>query len=443
MATNDSPYWIYFASMLVIWLVYMLIRVRKHTRNQKLLRQVVQHKLTEPVSLHPVINTNRCIGCQACVYACPEREYGPVLGLIKGKAALIKASECIGHGACYTSCPVDAITLVFGTAQRGVDIPHVKPNFETNLPGVLVAGELGGMGLVRNAFNQGRQAIESIQQMIQAGSSDADLDVVIVGAGPAGIAASLSAKKNNLKFRTVEKDTLGGSITHYPRNKVVMEFPADLPLVGRMDLRVATKQEFLKKLKKIVNANELNIGFNEKVVKVNLLPDKKAGFSITTTRKTYRTKTVLLAIGRRGSPRRLDIPGEELPKVVYKLNESEQYQGKHVLVVGGGDSALEAADDLASQPDTTVTLSYRQNEFGRAREFNRTRILDAEKEKRLSILYQSNLTEIQENRVMLDHKGTRVEVLNDAVIVCAGGEMPTTFLRDVGVRLETRYGTPI
>lgn len=443
MTTADSPYLFYFASMLVIWLVYMLIRVRKHTRNHKLLKQVIKNNLTEPVSLHPVINTNRCIGCQACVYACPEREYGPVLGLIQGKAALIKASECIGHGACYASCPVDAITLVFGTARRGVEIPHVKPNFETNVPGILIAGELGGMGLVRNAFNQGRQAVESIDLMIQEQQIAAELDVLIVGAGPAGIAASLAAKEKGLKFETVEQDTLGGSILHYPRNKVVMDTAAALPMVGDLDLGVSTKQDFLQILERIIDNTGLRIKFKEQVKEVKAIHSNGLGFSVRTSKKTYSTKTVLLAIGRRGTPRQLGVPGEELAKVAYKLNDPEQFQGKQVLVVGGGDSALEAATSLAEQPDTRVTMSYRGTTFIRAREENRVKLAAQVEKGKVDIYYRSTIEKINENCVIIDHDDALTKIRNDAVFICTGGDMPISFLHHIGVNLETRYGTPL
>ena len=169
--------------------------------------------LTEPLSLHPVVDPLGCIGSGSCAKVCPEQ----ALGIIDGKAQLTNPAACIGHGACAAACPVSAITLVYGTERRGVDIPLVKPNFETNVPGIFIAGELGGMGLIRKASEQGRQAMRSIAKRPR---SAAPLDVVIVGAGPAGIAAGLGAIERKLRYRLIEQEAdLGGAIYHYPRKR--------------------------------------------------------------------------------------------------------------------------------------------------------------------------------------------------------------------------------
>ena len=160
------PYLSYAVPLAVIVLIVTLRRARKHRLNAAIHFESVEAGLSAPPSLHPVIDHLSCIGCESCVHACPEYPAHTVLGVIRGKAHLVRPSDCIGHGACKTACPVDAIRLVFGTAERGVDIPQVTPTFETNVPGIFVAGELGGMGLIRNAVEQGQQAIENIAKTV-------------------------------------------------------------------------------------------------------------------------------------------------------------------------------------------------------------------------------------------------------------------------------------
>jgi len=390
--------------------------------------------LTEPPSLHPVIDPAACLGCGSCVEACPEQN---VLGLIDNKAELIGPTHCIGHGACKTACPADAIELVFGTATRGIDIPLVQPNFETNVRGVFIAGELGGMGLIRNAVEQGRQAIDSIRNLNGTGP-DSDLDVLIVGAGPAGISASLAAMQHGLRFVTVEQDALGGTVAHYPRGKIVMTAPARLPLAGKMKFGETTKEILLKFWQDVERKTGLEINYHECVEEVQR---NGRGFVVNTNRGTYRTRNVLLAIGRRGTPRKLGVPGEDLSKVVYSLTDPEQYRGRHVLVVGGGDSALEAAASLAEEPGTTVALSYRSEAFTRAKEKNRARVQRLSESEKLKVLLGSNVSQILPDSVRLKHRGNPLDLKNEVVIVCAGGILPTPFLENIGITVETKYGT--
>jgi thioredoxin reductase/NAD-dependent dihydropyrimidine dehydrogenase PreA subunit len=395
--------------------------------------------MTEPPSLHPVIDPTKCIGCRSCVAACPEQHAHPVLGIIRGKARLVGPSNCIGHGACKAACPVDAIELVFGTERRGVDIPLVKPDFETNIPGIFIAGELGGMGLIRNAVEQGRQALDSIRKLDGLGKSK-QLDLVIVGAGPAGIAASLGAMDARLRFVTVEQDSLGGTVAHFPRGKLVMTRPAILPIVGKMKFSETSKEKLLEYWQGVERQTGLHINYNERVTGIARRPDG-ASFEVKTTRKLYVTRAVLLTIGRRGTPRQLGVPGEKSSKVVYRLIDPEQYRGQHVLVVGGGDSALEAAHSIAEQPGTTVTLSYRSPAFTRAKPRNRDKVLQLSSAGRLNVLMSSNVREIRKDSVVIEVDGESVILPNHGVIVCAGGILPTGFLREVGIEVVTKYGT--
>jgi len=430
--TDTTAMLVYLVPLALVLFFYLRRHRKKEQRHVSQLEEAVQSGLTEPASLHPVFDPNRCIGSGACVPACPER----AIGLIKGKGHLVKPAVCIGHGACMAACPHDAITLVFGTAKRGMDIPQVNPSFETNVPGIFIAGELGGMGLIRKAVEQGRQAMESIRKRQDR---KFPLDVVIIGAGPAGLAASLGALQHKLRFLTVEQeDSLGGTVYHYPRNKIVMTAPMQLPVLGKVKMSEISKEALMQFWQDVVKKTGLKINFSERMESIARNGD---GFTVKTSRASYRAKSVLLAIGRRGTPRKLEVPGEDLPKVVYRLIDPGQYRNQHVLIVGGGDSALEAALAIADEPGTTVMISYRGEAFGRVKEKNRQRLREAESKGRIKVLLQSNVKKIELQKLTLDHAGKMMEVRNDAVIVNAGGVLPTPFLKEIGILVETKYGT--
>jgi len=388
--------------------------------------------LYEPVSLYPEIDVNSCIKSGACVTACPEED---ILGIMNGRATLINASQCIGHGACFHACPVEAISLVIGTEKRGVDLPHIDQDFQTNVNGIYIAGELGGMGLIKNSVEQGQAAVENI---IKSGirKDDSTYDLIIVGAGPAGISASLMAKKNNLKFETLEQDSLGGTVFTFPRSKIVMTSPMNLPLYGKVQLYNTSKSELLELWQKVLSEN--NISIKEKT-KVEMISYENNHFKIrTNTDEEYKTKKILLAIGRRGSPRKLNISGEETEKVAYRLLEPENIQNKKIIVVGGGDSAIEASLSLAEQ--NKVILSYRNEAFNRIKPKNREKLNEAAEKGVLKIKYRSNLLAVDKDVVTMDIDNEQVDVKNDLVYIFAGGELPTQFLEKAGVMITKRFG---
>lgn len=425
-------YVLYGLPMAVVMLFYIFRHRRLREVHTETWRESLEAGLTEPASLHPVFDPNLCIGSGGCYIACPEQ----AIGILNGKGALISPALCIGHGACVSSCPVGAIKLVFGTETRGVDIPQLTPGFETNVPGIFIAGELGGMGLIRKAVEQGRQAMDSISKR---GSAKTPHDVVIIGAGPAGISATLAAKHHGLRYVTIEQeDTFGGTTLHYPRGKVVMTAPMNLPIIGKIRVTETTKEELMNIWDDVVTKAGIRINFSERMEKIERQGDV---FNVTTSRASYLTRSVLLSIGRRGTPRKLEVSGEELEKVVYRLIDPEQYRGKHVLVVGGGDAALEAAVAISENSDSTVTLSYRGNAFNRVKTKNRQSLEKASDAGRISVLLESTVKEIKPATVLLDQKGAAIDLPNDAVIVCAGGILPTPLLKEIGIQIETRHGT--
>ncbi len=419
--------------MLLIWAGYGYSR---HRRNQVALEKLTASReagLMEPASLHPVIDRALCLGSGACVDACPE---GQILGLLRGKSTLVEPTSCIGHGACQQACAHQAISLVLGTATRGVEIPRVNPNFESNVSRLYIAGELGGMGLIRNAIIQGCQAMDAIAESCREGS-DEKLDVLIVGAGPAGIAASLRARELGLRCVTIEQDSLGGTVAHFPRGKIVMTAPVHLPLFGPVKFRETTKEELLELWTEVVKKTGVEICFEEELIAIERRDEH---FQAITRSGEYTSRHVLMAIGRRGTPRKLGVPGEESTKVVYRLAAPEQYRGQRVLVVGGGDSAIEAALSLAAEAGTETALSYRGSAFSRIKVKNRERLEAAVSAAQLQLLLESHVKEIGDNQVILDTPVGQKELANDAVIICAGGLLPTPLLRSAGIEIETHHG---
>ena len=435
MAYSNLTLLIYLIPLLLVLVLYRKRHRKKDVLFRSRLEEAIKSGIPEPLTLHPIIDPNKCLGSGTCVRACPEH----ALGIVKGKAMLVAPDHCIGHGACQSACPFEAISLVFGTEKRGIDIPLVKPTFETNVQGIFIAGELGGMGLIRKGVDQGARAMETIRKNR---ARDGELDVVIVGAGPAGLSGSLAAKEAGLRFVTLEQeDGLGGSVYHYPRRKLAMTAPMKLPIVGMFDRREISKEELLDFWNKTITQTGLKIHFSERMDSLQKIHD---GFVVKTPKAEYRAANVLLAIGRRGTPRKLGVPGEEQPKVVYRLIDAEQYRGQHVLVVGGGDSAAEAALAIAAERGTTVTVSCRGEEiFTRPKDKNRVQLKQAVEKRRLTVYANADVKEIGSDNVTLLYEDKDIVLKNDAVIICAGGTLPTPMLKETGVMVDTYYGTPV
>jgi thioredoxin reductase len=432
---------IVYSLVAVFMLVIVLIYLRKQKKESLLVEEKIavarEEGIYEPLSLHPVIDVNSCIKSGACVKACPEKD---IIGIRNGKATVINANHCVGHGACFNACPVQAITLCIGTEKRGVDLPNVDEHFETNVEGIFICGEIGGMGLIKNAVEQGKQAVENLAKRINR-DIEAQYDLIIIGAGPAGISASLAAKKNNLKTLTLEQNTLGGTVFTFPRSKIVMTSPMNLPMVGKIRLNETSKPELLKLWNEMLAKNDIFIQENTRVETVSQI---NRHFVVKTqSGQEYSTRKILLAIGRRGSPRKLNVPGEDSTKVAYRLLEPELISGKDILVVGGGDSAIEAALSLAHQ--NRVHLSYRGEAFGRLKPKNKEKINAAIRDGYLQVLYNSNVISIDTETVKIQSKD-REEVMvlkNDLVFIMVGGELPTQFLEKLGIAIMTKHGEAI
>lgn len=396
----------------------------------------------------PVINATLCIGCGSCVDACPETG---TLALVSGKAILLNPDRCVGHAQCVQVCPTSALSLAFGAALQTLRAPLVKETFETNIAGVYIAGELSGLGLIKTAINEGRMTIDSIKRQLEARGewappavngrnvvsprdavAGAPFDVTIVGAGPAGLSASLAAQQNGLRYLTLEQGEVAATIRNYPRHKFLMAEPVEMPLYGSLYVGDGTKESLLTVWETILANTGVRVQTNEGVESI---VREGPVFRVRTVKGAYQTKNVVLALGKRGTPRRLGIPGEELSKVTYRLIEADSYEGKDILVVGGGDSAIEAALALSKASRNRVTLSYRGSVFNRARERNRKMIDEAEQQGRVKIVRESRVTRILPHCVQLISGNKAFELPNQYVFVLIGGESPEGFLRKIGIEI--------
>ena len=440
MSTN----WMYGGfALLVLLLIVRHIR-RMHRKEAAARAAAERGKLRSdgPRAQHPHIDATFCIGCGACAEVCPE---GDVLAVIGGKAAIVNGHKCVGHGLCAEACPVGAITIVMASPTVSADMPRRTPQYETNIPNLFIAGELGGLALIKNAVNEGRNCVDTIAGRLlgikRGRSGTGVVDVCIVGAGPAGISASLRAIEKKLTYLTLEQEEFGGTVAKYPRQKIVMTSPVEFPLYGKFNKLQISKEELIKFWQKVHGRAGLKVQTQEKVERINREPD--GSFTIETTRGRYRAWTVVLALGRRGTPRKLGVPGEQLPKVMYGLIEAEAYTGANILVVGGGDSAVEAAMGLTHQRGNRVTLSYRKEAFSRIKERNVQKLAEYTKGGRLHVIFNSQPVEIGARTVRLDVAGTVREIPNDYVWVFAGGTPPSEFLKARGVQIGPQDLTPL
>lgn len=384
--------------------------------------------LQAAVSMHPHINAIACIGCGGCVDVCPE---GDVLGIIDGKAVLVHGSKCVGHGLCAEACPVGAITMMMAAPGRSADLPILTENFETTVRNLFIVGELGGMGLIKNAITQGKKVVEYIASRPHA--SDGMYDIAIVGAGPAGLSAGLTAKANRLKYVILEQGDAGGTILQYPRRKIVMTSPVDLPLWGKVKLTEASKETLLDLWQQVLAKTQLAVNTNEKVLDIR---EPGGHFVLKTPVREYTAHHVVLALGRRGTPRKLGVEGEGMSKVTYRLIDAETYKNCDVLVVGGGDSAIEAAVGLALHGTNRVTLSYRKDEFTRIKERNARKLDEFRGRKSLNVMLGSQVKQIGEKEVRIETAEGVTSIPNDYVFIFAGGEMPFEFLKKAGIKFQ-------
>src|SRR5229473_4093184 len=431
---------IYYAILAIALAIPFLLYLKKLKIREARAREAAEKgKMysSGPTAQHPHIDNVYCIGCSICTHVCPE---GDVLAMLGGKAVIVNGHKCIGHALCADACPVGAITMVMASASTGADMPSLTPEYETNVQNMFIVGELGGLALIKNAINQGRDCVDTITNRVKAMGAGRSVpgacDVLVVGAGPGGISASLRAIENKLSYITVEQDELGGTVAKYPRQKLVMTSPVNFPMYGKFKKMQLSKEELIAFWDKLRERTDFKLRSGEKVEDIQKGPD--GIFTVTTTKGQYRSHTVVLALGRAGTPRKLGVKGEELPKVMYRLIEADHYINKKILVVGGGDSAVEAAMGLANQKGNRVTISYRKEAFSRIKERNTQRVEEFKRTGKMRVVFNSVPAEFKQHSVILDVRGKLQELPNDFVWIFAGGEPPNAFLKKIGVGFGMR-----
>ena len=421
------------AAAVVFFFMWRYLRqVKKERENALAAAEKGKLRSDGPAAQHPHIDAEACIGCAACTSVCPE---GDVLAMLGGKAVIVNGYKCIGHALCADACPVGAIQMAMARPGVAADVPRLTPEHETTVSNLFVAGELGGLALIKNAIGQGRACVDTVADRLTSApgraTSPGVYDLLIVGAGPAGISASLRAIERKLNYITLDEGEIGGTVAKYPRQKLVMTSPVEFPMYGKFKKTELSKEDLIEFWNKVLARVDFNFRKGEKVENVTRGDD--GVFVITASKEQYRARAVILAIGRAGSPRKLGVKGEELPKVMYRLIEADHYVNKQILVVGGGDSAIEAAMGLAHQIGNKVTLSYRKECFTRIKERNSQRISEAVRARKIDVLFNSMPTEFKLDSVVLDVAGRALELPNDFVWIFAGGEPPTAFLKKIGV----------
>ena len=361
-----------------------------------------------------------------------------------GKLAVVDPARCKGHAECVPACPMGAISVGRGSATNRVVVPQVDGNFETSVPGLYIVGELGGRALIKNAVNEGRVAAEHVVRVARRRRTESPdlpgvVDVAIIGSGPAGLSASLVAHKASLEYVVLEQGTLAETVRKYPRHKILFAEPLTMPLYGDLWIADSSKESLLAIWEGVIARTGLRVETGKHVRQIKRERDF---FLITAGDSTHRARAVVLALGRRGTPRRLGVPGEDLPTVFYDIAEMSDFAGRKVLVVGGGDSAIESALGLANQEGTTVTLSYRGDAFSRLKDRNRQRIDAAVAAHKVKVLLKSTVREIRRDVAVLDMEGASTIIPCDDVIVRIGGEPSTALLEQLGVQMVTKVLAP-
>ena len=432
---SDNFYFSATGFILLAVMIGFVRREKKHTKAKVKLQKSIAAGVDQPNTLHPVIDPHKCGGCGACTEVCPE---GDILQMIDGRAHLVTGSKCVGHGECERACPFNAIDLVFGTLEKGVDIPSLSSDYQTNISGVYIVGELGGMGLIRNAVKQGSLAAYHAIKNLKKTKTDTDL--FIVGAGPAGSAAALAAIEKKVSYICIDQNTLGGVVNNYPRQKIVMSYPAVLPIVGKMKFtkNKVSKEELLAFWSGVKKQTGFKVIENTK-----LMSFKKNGeaFEVVTDKKTYTAKKIILAMGTSGLPMKLGLKNEDSPKVFYNLKDPKAFKEKHIVVVGGGNSAVEAAQYLAEKNlKNTVKLFVRGKALSRTNEDNQIKINQMMEAGLVEICYETSIKEITETQIIMDKQGSKTELKNDFIFVFAGNIKPYKMLTEMGIKIDTKFG---
>jgi thioredoxin reductase/ferredoxin len=426
----------------LLFLTVLLPFIRKEIRKKRMSRQLANRiipvsRLTEEQigqietqhpsgkKMHPAINRSLCVGCGTCVLTCRRKG---TLFVLNGKSTLVNPMACDGCGECEKACPMGANMMIeYGKGMK-IRVPDIDENFESNVKGIYVIGSLAGAGLIKEAINQGRAVLNHIMKDV---FPDKVPQVLIIGSGPAGLSAFLSCRRFGLPSVCIEKDETANTIKNFPKKKIVMAEPADMPLFGPLWIGNTTREKLLEVWDKILRTTKAPITTGAKLESVRKDGDR---FVVSASGKDYVCDKVVLALGTRGNPRRLDVPGESSPKVFYALTDATEFAGSRVAIVGAGDSAVEAALALLNQR-CRITLVVRGDGFPKAKGRNRERIMAAIEQGHARAFFDSSVREIKPGSLVIaTPKGDR-EIENDHVFVMVGGVLPFSMLEAIGIRI--------
>jgi thioredoxin reductase/polyferredoxin len=338
----------------------------------------------------------------------------------------------------------DWLEGLLSSGSRDAPRPVLKRGNESNVRGLHVIGDLAGAPVIKLAMTQGVEVIEHLDgqpDMRQRGATGPDglVDVLVVGAGAAGLNAALAAQEKGFSFVVLEKGRIANTIENFPQGKWVYAEPDAVPPKGKLWLDGATKEDLVERWNAIVAENDLDVRCEESLVALEKQP---AGtFLATTDKGEHRARRVVLATGQRGNPRRLGVPGEDMEQVYHRLYSPRGYRDEDVLVVGGGNSAVEAAITLSEQ--NRVTLSYRRGAFSRLFKDNRRQLDERVAAGKVTLVLDSEVTAFRDGQTELQVRRdgaaeTRV-VKTDHAFVLIGAELPVRFLRSLGIHLENEW----
>jgi len=382
----------------------------------------------------PVIDASTCLGCHACVEACPF----DVIEVEKFVAVVARPDDCCGVVLCQQACPNGSLRIAEADAEQPA---LVDDKLEAvDVPGLYLAGDLTGLPLIKNALRQGASAIDRIHETLPKKNRGEDLDVIIIGAGPAGLAASLRAKELGLRYATLEQASIAASIRAFPRHKLVYDQPLHVPGEGELWMKECTKEELLAQWTRVVRKHALAIREEHRVVDV---AREENGFVVRAEHAgadvVLHAKHVIVAIGRRGSPRMLpiDIAPRAESKVFYHLADARSLAGQRVFVVGLGDAAMEAAIALASQPGTRVTVCHRGEGFSRGKTRNVAEMKALVARKKIDLRLSTELVAIGES-VTIRSSGETATLPADAIFVLIGGVPSWDLLARAGLKILSR-----
>ncbi|MBE7449603.1 MAG: NAD(P)-binding domain-containing protein [Kofleriaceae bacterium] len=381
------------------------------------------------------INDDRCTGCDACVAVCPTN----VLDLVDNKSRVLRFHDCIQCEACMWACPTEALVMFReGSEPPPLKVPELDDSYQTAVPGQYLIGEVAGKPLVKNAANLGRGVVEHMLRTgLVPGAVPGAVDVAIVGSGPGGLSAALTCIQRGLSYVVLEKEQLiASTIARYPKGKLVMAEPYDTVNLSLLPVFDSSKEQIIPIWRELIERVGLHINQGEAVESATRRPD--GSFDVRTTVAAYRAQRLVLATGTRGKPRTLQVPGENLPKVTNLLDDPDDWRGKDVLVVGGGDSAVEAALALADA-GARVIISYRGKSFNRAQPKNKQAIESYAQQQRLKAKVQSQVVAFEPESVILAlADGSQKRYPNAGAFVLIGADPPVTWLEKLGVRFVLR-----